>query len=73
MVQDSLKELQDLKVVHTFYLGLLEKNLGHSVPVPLEIKNITGETKKPPLRLQNSSCGSTCWTWRSLRRWCATR
>ena len=43
MVQDSLKELQDLKVVHTFYLGLLEKNLGHSVPVPLEIKNITDE------------------------------
>jgi hypothetical protein len=41
LVQDSLKELQDLKVVHTFYLGLLEKNLGHSVPVPLEIKNIT--------------------------------
>lgn len=45
MVQDSLKELQDLKVVHTFYLGLLEKNLGHSVPVPLEIKNITGQTE----------------------------
>lgn len=43
MVQDSLKELQDLKVVHTFYLGLLEKNLGHSVPVPLEIKNIADE------------------------------
>jgi hypothetical protein len=43
--QDSLKELQDLKVVHTFYLGLLEKNLGHSVPVPLEIKKITGETE----------------------------
>lgn len=43
MVQDSLKELQDLKVVHTFYLGLLEKNLGHSVPVPLEIKNITDQ------------------------------
>jgi len=35
LVQDSLKELQDLKVVHTFYLGLLEKNLGHSVPIPL--------------------------------------
>lgn len=45
MVQDSLKELQDLKIVHTFYLGLLEKNLGHSVPVPLEIKNITGQTE----------------------------
>jgi len=37
--QDSLKELQDLKTVHTFYLGLLEKNLGHGVPVPVEIKS----------------------------------
>ena len=45
MVQDSLKELQDLKVVHTFYLGLLEKNLGHGVPVPLEIKNITDQAE----------------------------
>ena len=45
MVQDSLKELQDLKVVHTFYLGLLEKNLGHSVPIPLEIKNITDQAE----------------------------
>jgi hypothetical protein len=43
LVQDSLKELQDLKVVHAFYLGLLEKNLGHGVPTPLEIKNITGQ------------------------------
>ena len=39
MGQDSVKELQDLKTVHTFYLGLLEKNLGHGVPVPLEIKS----------------------------------
>jgi hypothetical protein len=39
--QDSLKELQDLKTVHTFYLGLLEKNLGHGVPLPVEIKNVT--------------------------------
>ena len=39
MGQDSHKELQDLKTVHTFYLGLLEKNLGHGVPVPAEIKN----------------------------------
>jgi hypothetical protein len=38
--QDSLKELQDLKIVHTFYLGLLEKNLGHGVPVPVEFKNV---------------------------------
>jgi hypothetical protein len=41
--QDSLKELQDLKIVHTFYLGLLEKNLGHGVPIPVEIKNVTDE------------------------------
>jgi hypothetical protein len=41
VVQDSLKELQDLKIVHTFYLGLLEKNLGHGVPLPAEIKNVT--------------------------------
>ena len=39
MGQDSVKELQDLKTVHTFYLGLLEKNLGHGVPVPVEIKS----------------------------------
>jgi hypothetical protein len=37
--QDSQKELKDLKTVHTFYLGLLEKNLGHGVPVPAEIKD----------------------------------
>jgi hypothetical protein len=42
--QDSVKELQDLKTVHTFYLGLLEKNLGHGVPVPLEIK---GASEQP--------------------------
>lgn len=39
MGQDSEKELKDLKTVHTFYLGLLEKNLGHGVPVPAEVKN----------------------------------
>jgi hypothetical protein len=38
--QDSQKELKDLKTVHTFYLGLLEKNLGHGVLFPAEIKNI---------------------------------
>lgn len=37
MGQDSSKELQDLTSVNTFYLGLLEKGLGHSVPVPSEI------------------------------------
>jgi hypothetical protein len=39
--QDSHKELKDLKTVHTFYLGLLEKNLGHGVPVPAEIKIVS--------------------------------
>jgi hypothetical protein len=37
--QDPQKELQDLKVVHDLYLGLLQKNLGHNVPVPAEVKN----------------------------------
>jgi hypothetical protein len=41
--QDPQKELQDLKTVHTFYLGLLEKNLGHGVPVPAEIKSDSPE------------------------------
>ena len=41
MGQDPQKELKDLKTVHTFYLGLLEKNLGHGVPVPAEIKDST--------------------------------
>lgn len=39
MGQDPQKELQDLKVVHDLYLGLLQKNLGHNVPVPAEVKN----------------------------------
>lgn len=39
MGQDSQKELQDLQTVHSIYLGLLEKNLGHGVPIPAEIKN----------------------------------
>ena len=44
MGQDSQKELQDLTTVHTFYLGLLEKSLGHTVLVPAELKV---EAKKP--------------------------
>ena len=41
MGHDSHKELQDLKTVNTFYLGLLEKNLGHGVPAPAEIKSVS--------------------------------
>ena len=44
MGQDSQKELQDLTAVHTFYLGLLEKSLGHTVLVPAELKV---DTRKP--------------------------
>lgn len=39
MGQDSQRELQDLTAVHSFYLGLLEKSLGHPVPSPAEIRN----------------------------------
>lgn len=39
MAQDSHRELQDLTTVNTFYLGLLEKSLGHSVPTPGAIQN----------------------------------
>jgi hypothetical protein len=41
--QESQKELQDLTAVHGFYLSVLQKNLGHSVPVPAEIKHATIE------------------------------
>ncbi len=34
MRSDSPKELQDLIAVHGFYVSLLEKSLGHAVPVP---------------------------------------
>jgi hypothetical protein len=36
--QDSQKELQDLSSVHDLYLGLLERDLGHAVPIPAAIK-----------------------------------
>ena len=39
MAHDSHRELQDLTTVNNFYLGLLEKSLGHSVPIPATIQN----------------------------------
>ncbi|HKF20242.1 MAG TPA: hypothetical protein VKE93_01660 [Candidatus Angelobacter sp.] len=45
MVQNSSKELQDLTSVNTFYLSLLEKGLGHGVPVPAEVAK-TAEAKE---------------------------
>lgn len=38
MPRDSQKELQDLSRTHEFYAGLLQKSLGHGVPVPVEVK-----------------------------------
>jgi len=47
VAQDSHKELQDLRTVHAFYLSLLEKSLGHAVPVPAELKvDVNAEAKK---------------------------
>ena len=45
MGQDSQRELQDLSSVHKFYLGLLEKGLGHTLPVPAEVKKAAEEPR----------------------------
>ncbi|MGH9564776.1 MAG: hypothetical protein ACRD4I_02230 [Candidatus Angelobacter sp.] len=37
MRNDSQGEIKDLTAVHTFYIGLLEKSLGHGLPVSPEI------------------------------------
>ncbi len=47
MGQDSPKELRDLTSVNTFYLGLLEKGLGHGVPIPAGIKKIAEAAEAP--------------------------
>ena len=38
MGQDCQRELEDLSNAHKFYVDLLEKGLGHPVPVPAEVK-----------------------------------
>jgi hypothetical protein len=38
--QDSQQELNDLAVVHRFYRQLLEKSLGHIIPVPDEVAHL---------------------------------
>jgi hypothetical protein len=35
---DSQRELQDLTAVNSFYVSLLEKSLGHAVPVPAAVE-----------------------------------
>jgi len=37
--QDPVRDLRDLKGVHEFYTGLLEKALRHPLPAPSELKN----------------------------------
>jgi hypothetical protein len=48
VVQNSSRELQDLTSVNTFYLGLLEKGLGHGVPRPAELKKIEEAPESVP-------------------------
>ncbi|MBZ5523296.1 MAG: hypothetical protein LAP21_13750 [Acidobacteriia bacterium] len=48
MGQQSQTQLRDLVFVHTFYVSLLEKHLGHGLPMPAEITQaIEFQTKAP--------------------------
>jgi hypothetical protein len=51
--QDPQQELKDLTTVHNFYVGLLENNLGHSVPVPAEVKDATASEGNSASLIQN--------------------
>ena len=46
MAQDSQRELQDLITVHGFYVGLLEKGLGHGVPEKEKLAILGGNAKR---------------------------
>lgn len=46
MAHDSQRELQDLTAVHSFYRGLLEKSLGHAIPLPAALE---GQEQNPDL------------------------
>ena len=39
MQQELNRELKDLIAVHKFYMKLLQKHMGHTVPVPQEVSN----------------------------------
>jgi len=51
--QDPQQELRDLTTVHSFYLELLESNLGHAVPVPDDIKNAAAAPENAAAVIQN--------------------
>jgi hypothetical protein len=44
--QDSQRELKDLIAVSSFYIGLLEKSLGHPVPAPAAVSNPDQSSEK---------------------------
>jgi hypothetical protein len=46
LVQDPLRELLDLSAVHRFYIQLLERNMGHAVPIPTETAHPSQESEK---------------------------
>jgi len=46
LAQDPRRELQDLVAVHRFYISLVEKHLGHRVPVPAEVENPSSAPEK---------------------------
>ncbi len=60
MGQASQQELQDFITVHNFYFGLLEKGLGHTVPVPAEIKK-TAEAPTAVEKLEECAIGFKHW------------
>jgi hypothetical protein len=41
VTQDPTRELRDLSAVHGFYIQLLERHLGHAIPVPAEVGSVT--------------------------------
>lgn len=57
MVQDPKHELLDLAAVHHFYIQVLEKHLGHSIPVPAE----AGAPEMVAAKLENSILQMKRW------------
>jgi len=58
MANEPVRELLDLNAVHAFYIEVLQKRLGHAIPVPRE-----ADTGAPPERVEQSLD--------ALRRWLA--
>lgn len=52
MRTDSQRELNDLTAVQSFYIGILEKSLGHSVPLPAAIAGGDASAENCATRVQ---------------------